>query len=304
VNRYLSILQRITKSPYFNAALFLGDPDSAAALLEHDLQEHLFIDEETAALCANAISAAAGFDESIDKAVYCDFIKCKIAAGEYIEKTIQTLQLLKPIENEIIPIPGVSWGMSKYTVMQSEFENIMGYNPSYIKGAAFPVESVDWYEACTYCNTRSQREGFPGCYTIQKDVIWNKGSKAGIRAAGYRLPTEAEWEYAAQAGTKTGWYTGDYTTIDESFANYNGQHIKPCGLYPPNPWGLYDMYGNVWEWCWDRPSPRGGIFKSRYVRGGSYQHGCTTCSSKYRALHNSSRNGYSGPYGIRLVLET
>jgi len=171
----------------------------------------------------------------------------------------------------------------------------MGYNPSYIKGPGFPVESVDWYEACEYCNARSAGEGLPRVYTIEKPAVaWDSGAK------GYRLPTEAEWEYAARAGAKTDWYSGDYTTMNPERANYNGQHIKPCGSYPPNPWGLYDMYGNVWEWCWDKFNADGNC---HYVRGGSYQYGCTSCSSTYRAIHSSARNGYDGPYGIRLVLD-
>jgi formylglycine-generating enzyme required for sulfatase activity len=196
----------------------------------------------------------------------------------------------------------------------------MGYNPGYTKGVNFPVESVDWYESCEYCNKRSLAEGlapaymihktdtYPGAYPLMREigdsfvfappwkVTWDK------TARGYRLPTETEWEYAARAGTTTDWYTGDYKAIHPDLANYNSQHIKPCGSYPPNPWGLYDMYGNVWEWCWDACTSKGmdeGVY--HYVRGGSYQYGCTTCSSKYRMIHSSARNGYSGPYGIRLV---
>jgi hypothetical protein len=299
-SRFLRLLLRITSSPYFNAARFAADTEGEAVLLERDLQDHLFVDHDAAVLCAAAVSAAINPDGSIDQTLFLGFIKQSIDFGIYTEKTAQSLLYppslrneLKPRKNELIAIPGVSWRMSKYTVLQSEFEPLMGYNPSYIQGAGFPVESVDWYEACTYCNARSAKEGLPRVYTIQSGVAWNAGAK------GYRLPTEKEWEYAARAGTATDWYTGDYKTIHPGLANYNGQHIKPCGSYPPNPWGLYDMYGNVWEWCWDMFNTDG---KYHYVRGGSYQHGCTTCSSKYRAIHESSRNGYDGPYGIRLVL--
>jgi formylglycine-generating enzyme required for sulfatase activity len=219
-------------------------------------------------------------------------------------------------KNEMVTIPGVSWSMSKYTVPQSEFESLMEYNPSYIRGADFPVESVDWYEALEYCNARSGAEELPAASVIYKTrlrpstyplmlelgdddtaapawkVEWNVGSP------GYRLPTSDEWEYAARAGTATDWYTGGYKTMHPGLANYNGQHIKPAGTYHPNPWGLYDMYGNVWEWCWDAGDEAGNY---HIARGGSYQHGSTTCSSKYKMIHSSARDGYSGPYGIRLV---
>jgi formylglycine-generating enzyme required for sulfatase activity len=207
--------------------------------------------------------------------------------------------------------------MSKYTVLQSEFETLMGYNPSYIRGADFPVESVDWYEAVEYCNKRSAAEKLPLAYTIHKTdlrpstyplmlelgdnftpnppwkVDWD------LESPGYRLPTEKEWEYAARAGTTTDWYTGDYKTMHTGIANYNSQQLKPAGTYPPNPWGLYDMYGNVEEWCWDTFEIETDDYHR--VRGGSYQHGSTTNSSKYRAIHSSARDGYSGPIGIRLV---
>jgi formylglycine-generating enzyme required for sulfatase activity len=137
-------------------------------------------------------------------------------------------------------------------------------------GDTHPMYFVHWYEAIEYCNKRSFQEGLTPAYTIDMDchdpnntdsqdkikwlVTWNR------KANGYRLPTEAEWEYACRAGTTTRFYTGD--EIDTSQANYDNKYwndiegvrcpgTAPVGSFKPNARGLYDMYGNVQEWCWD-----------------------------------------------------
>jgi len=151
--------------------------------------------------------------------------------------------------------------MGKYEVTQKEYQEIMGTNPSYFKGDNLPVEQVSWFDAVEYCNKRSQREGLTPAYSISgsgdsRTVTWNRN------ANGYRLPTEAEWEYACRAGTTTPFSTGNNITTSQ--ANYNGnkpynnnakgeyrQKTTPVGSFAPNGWGLYDMHGNVWEWCWD-----------------------------------------------------
>jgi formylglycine-generating enzyme required for sulfatase activity len=126
-----------------------------------------------------------------------------------------------------------------------------------------------------------------------------------IPVSGYRLPTAKEWEYAARAGTTTDWYTGGYKTINPSLANYNAQHICKAGQFPPNPWGLYDMYGNVWEWCFDRHIffhiPENPPREYRILRGGSYRDGSTSCSSKSFRPWEPERHGYIGPVGFRVV---
>ena len=143
-----------------------------------------------------------------------------------------------------------SFYMGKYQVTQEEYEAVMGINPSLFKGPHLPVEQVNWFEAIEYCNQRSQREGLSLAYTIYgsgdyRTVIWNHS------ANGYRLPTEVEWEYACRAGTTTRYNTGDNITKNQ--ANYDKSYGRttPVGSFNPNAWGLYDMHGNVWEWCWD-----------------------------------------------------
>jgi len=192
--------------------------------------------------------------------------------------------------------------MGKYEVTQKEYQEIMGSNPSVFKGDNLPVENVSWYDAVEYCNKRSQKEGLTPAYAINKNqkdlnninindnvkwtVMWNRS------ANGYRLPSEAEWEYACRAGTTTPFCTGDNITTSQ--ANYNGRYPYnnndkgisykkplPVGSFEPNAWGLYDMHGNIWEWCWDwynvdfsneaKTDPMGAFSGAgRVVRGGSW----------------------------------
>jgi formylglycine-generating enzyme required for sulfatase activity len=144
-----------------------------------------------------------------------------------------------------------SFSMSKYEITQREWAAVMGRNRSKFKGDNLPVENVSWYEAIEYCNKRSVKEGLTPAYTVNGDsVTWNR------KANGYRLPTEAEWEYACRAGTTTRFSTG--YTITTNQANYKGntkgayrKKTWDVGSGAANVWGLYDMHGNVWEWCWD-----------------------------------------------------
>jgi formylglycine-generating enzyme required for sulfatase activity len=152
--------------------------------------------------------------------------------------------------------------MGKYEVTQKEWVAVMGSNPSYFKGDNLPVEQVSWFDVIDYCNALSRREGLTPAYTISgsgdsRTVTWNKS------ANGYRLPTEAEWEYACRAGTTSPFSTGNNITTSQ--ANYDGNYpynnnakgtyrsqTTAVGSFAANSWGLHDMHGNVWEWCWDR----------------------------------------------------
>jgi len=158
--------------------------------------------------------------------------------------------------------------MSPYEVIQAEYERLMGVNPSSFKGDNLPIESVTWLDAVRFCNAMSAEAGLTAAYVIDGETVtWNRG------ANGYRLPTESEWEYACRAGTTTPFNTIHATGPEE--ANYYGHYpyeieenyfddsvleTRPgryrqttveVNSFAPNPWGLYNMHGNVNEWCWD-----------------------------------------------------
>jgi formylglycine-generating enzyme required for sulfatase activity len=141
-----------------------------------------------------------------------------------------------------------------------------------------PAVDVTWYDAIDFCNRLSIREGYRPCYR-RRFRRW----MCDWRADGYRLPTEAEWEYACRAGTATRYAFGDDPERLENYAWFSGdafRQVQAVGQKWPNRWGLYDMHGNVWEWCWDwygaygsgaavNPvGPASGF--SRVVRGGSF----------------------------------
>ena len=181
-----------------------------------------------------------------------------------------------------------------YAVTQAEYEKVMGNNPSYFspKGAGkasvkdmdtgqFPVEQVSWDDAVAFCKELSE-------LPEEKKAGWV-----------YRLPTEAEWEYACRAGTKTVFHYGD--SLSSKQANFNGglpygggdkgpylERTAKVGSYAPNAFGLYDMHGNVWEWCqdwydanyYDPPGPAQA--SHRVVRGGCWFHDGRCCRSAFR----------------------
>ena len=132
-------------------------------------------------------------------------------------------------------------------VTQGEYESLMGSNPSLLKacGASCPVEKVGWLDAVAYVNALSRKEGLPECYRVTGAAV----SFEGLDCGGYRLPTEAEWEYAARAGT-TGARYGELDAVAWHQGN-SGTKTHPVAQKASNAWGLHDMLGNVSEWCHD-----------------------------------------------------
>ena len=202
-----------------------------------------------------------------------------------------------------------SFSMGKYPVTQKEYQEVTGSNPSNFKGDNLPVEQVSWFDAVEYCNKRSQREGLTPAYTVSgagdgRTVTWNRN------ANGYRLPTEAEWEYACRAGTTTAYNTGAVINDNTGWYDANsGSATHPVGQKPANAWGLYDMHGNVWEWCWDwfgdyssgaQTDPAGASSGSdRVTRGGSWGDSVRYVRTAYRGIDTPTGRNYY--IGFRLV---
>jgi formylglycine-generating enzyme required for sulfatase activity len=211
-------------------------------------------------------------------------------------------------ESPIHEVTVSSFWIGKYQVTQKEWTEVMGNNPSGRKGKNLPVEMVIWYEVVEYCNKRSILEGLTPCYSGSgSNITCNWG------ANGYRLPTEAEWEYAARGGLKSKGYKYSGSNSIGTVAWYDensGSRTHEVGTKKPNELGIHDMSGNVWEWCWDwyagsyykkSPSinpkgPNSGSY--RVLRGGSWNFNHDFCRISYRDINNPNEGNNN--YGFRV----
>jgi acetoin utilization deacetylase AcuC-like enzyme/formylglycine-generating enzyme required for sulfatase activity len=183
--------------------------------------------------------------------------------------------------------------MDRTEVTQEQYEKFKLPNPSRFKGATLPVEMIPWTKAALFCNVRSKAEGLEPCYnedTAECDFTKN----------GYRLPTEAEWEYACRAGTKSDYSFGDKRRAGDHawFGDNADRKTHPVAQKKPNAWGLFDMHGNVAEWCNDvfgkdyyrtsiAVNPRGPEEGDMYVlRGGSWKGSAEVLASFHRVAEN------------------
>ncbi|MFM9064451.1 MAG: formylglycine-generating enzyme family protein, partial [Pirellula sp.] len=189
-----------------------------------------------------------------------------------------------------------------HEVTQAQFEKVMGENPSHFQGAIvrnenadLPVESVEWYDAEKFCKKLSELP---------------EEKKAGRV---YRLPTEAQWEYACRAGSKTAYSIDDEEGLLPEYGWFNrnsSDRTHTVGLLEPNAWGLYDMHGNVWEWCsdWSEEYSKGAVSdptgpregSSRVRRGGSWYDEAASCRSAYRNWDYPSKRNIDS--GLRVAL--
>ncbi len=195
----------------------------------------------------------------------------------------------KPVHRVTISKP---FFLGKYEVTQEEWQAVMGDNPNNFKGTRLPVETVSWEQAQEFVKRLNARE----------------------KTTKYRLPTEAEWEYAARAGTTTAYSFGNDVSHLKNYAGYSdnaGGTTHPVGQKSPNAWGLHDMHGNVWEWVHDwygwytaatAVDPAGPAAGSRRVhRGGSWHHTAWHCRSAHR--NGLAPGNRDGGLGLRLLRE-
>ncbi|HNY12655.1 MAG TPA: SUMF1/EgtB/PvdO family nonheme iron enzyme, partial [Candidatus Wallbacteria bacterium] len=213
----------------------------------------------------------------------------KIPYGSYMMGSAEGAAAEKPIHKVNI---SNSFFIGKTQITQGQWKKLMGKNPSgFENGDDFPVERVSWNDCQEFIKKINDM-----------DLVRGK----------FRLPTEAEWEYACRAGTATRYYWGDAMNNDHCWHAGNAEYCThPVGLKKPNPWGLYDMCGNVWEWCedWDGGYPDGvlsdprgpesGYFRIR--RGGGWESDADSCTSSCRSHY--APDGRYDRIGFRIALE-
>lgn len=236
------------------------------------------------------------FVEDLGNGVTLEMVE--IPGGTFIMGSPKTELERKGCESPQHQVTVPSFFMSKYQLTQEQYQAIIDHNPSCYQGNKRPVETVNWDDAVNFCQKLSQ-----------------KTHKT------YTLPSEAQWEYACRAGTTTAFYFGESITPDlvNCHGNYpyasaarirDRRETTDVGTFPPNSFGLYDMHGNVWEWCLDtwhndyEGAPRDGSAWIndgclRVVRGGSWYHNAAACRSASR--HWNSQDHRSLNYGFRVV---
>ncbi len=229
------------------------------------------------------------------------FYIAEISAGSFSMGSITGLDDEEPVHN--INITNALY-CSKHEVSQKLWFSVMKDNPSSSPNTEYPVNNIEWSSAIEFCNKLSIILGFDTCYTLVGTVY-----QFNIDKNGYRLPTEAEWEYLCRAGAIND-YSGNGVLEDMGWYNLNsGIALHKSGLKNANSFGLFDMHGNLAEWCWDNYSadyyvvspsdnPSGSTIESaKCIRGGSYSHG----SQKARSASRDSSSVAKEFIGFRIV---
>ncbi|MFC5182975.1 formylglycine-generating enzyme family protein [Actinomadura harenae] len=175
------------------------------------------------------------------------------------------------------PVELDAFQIAALPVTQELYAQVTGLRPSAASGDRLPVENVSWWDAIHFCNALSEQEGLAPAYRVHGDEVEEDRS-----VGGYRLPTEAEWEYACRAGTSG----PHYAPLDDIawYRENSGERPHEVGTRLPNPWGLHDMLGNVWNWCWDFYDPE--VYGTYHVlRGGGWfdEHWSCRASARRRS---------------------
>lgn len=248
-----------------------------------DLSSALAVDNEIKVIKAESFAVSSGKVRKLDLGQGATLELVWISPGTFLMGS-NDAEVERPIHR--VRITKGFW-MGKYEVTQAQWEAVMGSNTSRIKGSDYPVENLGWDEAMEFC-----------------------------KKIGARLPTEAEWEYACRAGTTTRYYTGDRDSdLDRAgwYMDNSGKNPRPVGQKAPNAFELYDIHGNVWEWCADwagRTYPSGeesnpvgpSSGQHRVTRGGSNDHIASHCRSAFRNAHDPQAR-FKHSIGFRVCLD-
>ena len=221
----------------------------------------------------------------------------------------------KNVDKLMIAVPGKEFSILATEVTQELYESVMGENPSKFNGEKnLPVEQVSWYDAVYFCNKLSAKCGLTPVYAVAGETDVGKWGYAPHKkekitgtvsqnenASGYRLPTMKEWQYAAKGGQNYN-YSGSGNLDEVGWHRENsGSKTHPVAQKDPNGYGLYDMSGNVWEWCWDS-SISNSDSDRRYNCGGSWSNFASYCEVGYE--HWNRADSPNNFLGFRIVCST
>ncbi|MDZ8239968.1 MAG: SUMF1/EgtB/PvdO family nonheme iron enzyme [Nostoc sp. ChiQUE01a] len=281
----------------------LGSVGLVAAVVGHEIfkgDETVTVDKNGQVIKRDPTKQAKFFKEDLGNGITLEMVEILAGSFKMGSPPDENGRTNSEEPQQIVNVP--AFFMGKFEVTQEQYQQIMGSNPSRFQGAKRPVEKVSWNDAVEFCKKLSQKTGHE-----------------------YRLPSEAEWEYACRAGTTTPFHFGETITTD--LANYYGndtyafapkgkyrQETTEVGSFPLNAFGLYDMHGNVWEWCQDtwhdsyKGAPSNGSAwinndnQNRMLRGGSWFYSPQECRSASRLSYDKAgRGNFNYDIGFRVA---
>ena len=281
------------------AALFVN-----GLVFSGGVKEVLFGDEagsnsKTQAPTAKATSTSSSSSAKKTPAAGGLFNLVQVDGGSFVMGSEKETALEKPSHKVTV----TGFYMSETEITQGVFRKVMGKNPSRNAGDSLPVENVTWKDAMEFCNKLSEMEGLEKCYWYKVDEKGFIDEGVDPTKNGYRLPTEAEWEYAARGGSKSNGYRYSGANDASSVAQYDAGKTMPVAQKKPNELGLYDMSGNVEEWCADKyddyssrevSDPFVSQGRYRIVRGGSYMSDASKLTVSARGYDSYANTFYRG----------